>query len=703
MRRKLIHFFLFSAVLFMLPGMLQAQLTFVTNSGAIIITGYTGSPTNLVIPSATNGHPVTSIADYALEAHPSLLSVTIPNSVTNIGDRVFTLCQNLTNIIVLSGNPDYSSLNGVLFNHDQTMLVEFADGLKGSYTVPNTVVSIATNAFYICTNLNNVIITNNVARIEDDAFYNCTGLTNATIGNSVTNLGAQAFYACTGLSHITLGSGVVSIGYQGFMSCSSLLSVVIPNSLTNLGDYAFYTCSGLTNLVLGTNLTDVGANVFNSCTNLPRVVIPNSVTNIGNSAFKFCTSLTNVTLGSGVRTIENLAFFISGLISVTIPVNVTNIGGEAFDYCANLTNITVTPGNPDYSSLNGVLFDPSQTTLIQFPGGLKNYTVPSGVTNIGIAFYYAIGLTNVVITNNVTSTFSFFNSPNLVSVVLGTNVTDLGQLAFDGCVRLASINLPDSITSIEDYAFADCTNLTSITIPNSVTHLGNFVFDYCSSLITATLPNSITNISDQLFSFCTSLTTVTVGNGVKSIGSGAFVTCPALRSVYFQGNAPTPNNDSNTFSGDTNATVYYIPGTTGWGTTFDGLPCAPAFGTTTYGHLPVIIYTTAGTNQTLQMSTNSASGNWVTVSNKIPLIGVEFTNPPGQIFFRLQAASGSVPSPGITLYGNLPVLFYPTNANYAAQMTTNLTVHNWTSISGVNSLITVQVTNAPPNAVFRLH
>jgi hypothetical protein len=176
-----------------------------------------------------------------------------------------------------------------------------------------------------------------------------------------------------------------------------------------------------------------------------------------------------------------------------------------------------------------------------------------------------------------------------------------------------------------------------------------------------------------------------------------------LRSVYFQGNAPTPNNDSNAFAGDTNATVYYVPGTTGWGTTFDGVPCAPAFGTTTYGSLPVIIYPTAGTNQTLQMSTNPASGNWVTVSNKIPLIGMQFTNPPGRVFFRLQAAGGSVPSPGIYLYGNLPVLFYPTNASYSSQMTTNLTVHNWTSISGGNSLITVQVTNAPPNAVFRLH
>jgi hypothetical protein len=598
-RRKLIHIFLFSAVLFLLPGVLQAQLTFVTNSGAITITGYTGSPTNVVIPAATNGFPVVNITNSAFQSRYTLTRVTIPNSVTNIGY---------------------------------------------------------------------------------DAFEGCPSLTNATIG-----------------------SGVVSIGDQGFMYCAGLLNVVIPNSVTNLGQEAFLGCEGLTNVVLSTNVVNLGLEVFESCTSLTKVTIPNSVTNIGSSAFQSCSSLTNVTIGSGVTSIGSLAFDNTGLFSVTIPASVTNIQGIPFRRCGSLTNITVTAGNPAYSSLDGVLFNKNQTTLVQFPGGLKNYTVPGGVTNIGIAFEYALGLTNVVITNNVTSTFSFFNSPNLTSVVLGTNVTDLGQLAFDGCLRLASINLPDSITSIEDYAFADCTNLTSITVPNSVTNLGNFVFDYCSGLTSATLPNSITNIGDQLFSFCTSLTTVTVGSGVKSIGSGAFYTCPALRSVYFQGNAPTPNNDLNAFAGDTNATVYYIPGTAGWGTTFDGVPCAPAFGTTTYGNLPVIIYSTAGTNQTLQMSTNPASGNWVTVSNKIPLVGVQFTNPPGQMFFRLQAVSGSVPSPGITLYGNLPVLFYPTNAGYAAQMTTNLTVHNWTSLSGGNSLITVQVTNAPPNAVFRLH
>jgi hypothetical protein len=87
----------------------------------------------------------------------------------------------------------------------------------------------------------------------------------------------------------------------------------------------------------------------------------------------------------------------------------------------------------------------------------------------------------------------------------------------------------------------------------------------------------------------------------------------------------------------------------------------------------------------------------------IPLANVQLTNPPVAAFFRLQASSGSVPSPGIIFYGILPVVYYPTNTSYTLQMTSTLAVPGWTSNPSGNSLIAVQITNAPANAVFRLH
>jgi hypothetical protein len=133
-----------------------------------------------------------------------------------------------------------------------------------------------------------------------------------------------------------------------------------------------------------------------------------------------------------------------------------------------------------------------------------------------------------------------------------------------------SYTVPDSVTSIGLNAFYYCTNLTSITIPNSVTSIGDFAFYYCTNLTSITIPNSVISIGYSTFENCYSLTSVTIGSSVTSIGSYAFESCTNLRGAYFQGNAP--GIGSYIFYFDNNATVYYLPGTTGWGSTFGGLP-----------------------------------------------------------------------------------------------------------------------------------
>jgi hypothetical protein len=153
---------------------------------------------------------------------------------------------------------------------------------------------------------------------------------------------------------------------------------------------------------------------------------------------------------------------------------------------------------------------------------------------------------------------------------------------FGGAVTIPSTITGLPVTRIGDTAFSDCTNLTSVTIPNSVTGIGNDAFDGCTSLASVTIPNSVTNI-----------------------WSYTFASCSNLKGVYFQGNAP--NSGPSVFEGDNNVTVYYLPGTTGWGATFDGVPTVP------WG-IPSIL--APPLTQTAEVG--SLAGFWVEITNLAP-------------------------------------------------------------------------------------
>jgi hypothetical protein len=287
----------------------------------------------------------------------------------------------------------------------------------------------------------------------------------------------------------------------------------------------FWNCTNLTSVIIPDTVTNIEDGAFENCTSLTKVTIPNGVTNIGVEAFGGCTSLTSVIIPESITSIGGGAFDGTSLTSVTIPNSVTNIGLHAFGSCLNLTAITVGTSNSVYSDADGVLFNQSLTTLVEYPGGIAgSYIVPNSVTSIGsFAFYYCNNLTSVTIANNV--------------------------------------------TNIGDYAFVGCSNLTSVTIPNSVTTIRDYAFTECSSLTSVTIPNGVAGIAVGTFAFCASLTNVTIPISVTSIGEAAFYGCSSLTGVYSKGNAPFLSN-GDVFTGDTNTTVYYLPGTTGWGTSF---------------------------------------------------------------------------------------------------------------------------------------
>lgn len=443
-----------------------------------------------------NTYSVTRIGSSAFYNSTTLHSITIPSSITAIGNDnpsfpVFGDCYALKEVHITDLSAwckidfDGSSSNPLWYDG-----VLFLNGEKVTdLVIPNDVTGIKKYAFYNCKDLKTIYITKSINKIESWAFANCGNVESIVVDEANTIYDSRE--GCNAI--IETETSNLLIGCK---------NTTIPNSITNIGEYAFYKCSGLTSINIPDGITTIKDYTFSGCSSLANVNIPKSLTSIERRAFSGCSSL----------------------VSVNIPQNLTSIEDDAFSGCHNLDKVDIS----DLAAWCKIDF----STISSNP-----------LNNKGSLLLNGEKITNLIIPGNITEIkkYAFYNCQGLVDITTGNNVTDIGSYAFGNCTTLANIKITGSVKNIDAYAFDYCSTITNITIDES-----NSVYDSrenCNAIIeTSTnklirgcestiIPNSVTHIADYSFGQCIGLKKLTIPSNITQIGSSAFIGCKNLTEI----------------------------------------------------------------------------------------------------------------------------------------------------------------------------
>ena len=368
-------------------GVTGGYLYFDRSTGEIVDCDET--VTEAAIPSVIRDKEVKRIAPYAFEDCNVLKRITIPSTLTGIGEQSFTSCSALESIEVDKSNSTYSSEKGVLFSKDKTSLYVYpSNKLDETYTIPNSVAYVYSFAFFVNKNITNITIPENVEAIGKAAFFGCENIERIMIPKNVESIGSAAFSSCRSLKTIDVAKDNPSyreIDGALFTSDMSILigypsgktdtTYIVPNGVKYVGDWVFSECYRLVNITLPDELLVIGGSAFYACTGLKSITIPNSVKYIGGIAFELCENIQTITIPSGVEEIGEETFMqCTSLKSINIPKSVTKIGNSAFDCCDSLTDVYYEGSSSQWRSINIAEYNTALTSAnIHFNSHVHTY------------------------------------------------------------------------------------------------------------------------------------------------------------------------------------------------------------------------------------------------------------------------------------------------------------------------------------------
>lgn len=509
--------------------------------------------------------------------YPNLKNITLPESLTVIGEGAFRRATSLESITLPS---KLETIGHLAF--------DCCSALQ-SINIPDTVTTIGNYAFSCCGALEDIVLPDGLESIGNYAFYDCNTFTYIDIPASVESIGSFAFWHCDSITTIMLNEGLKSIGESAFAGCASLLGLILPDSVINieknfilgdlamvylefgggvkelyvwithlstwaeanpaletlviregvetLGDYAFarsnlsyfnddmYNCyyPNLRNITLPQSLKTLGEGVFFKASSLQTIDISMAKT-LGNGIFCECENLTSVVLPAGIKGIPDYTFYkCSKLVNVNIPATVERIGVCAFYECSQLPSVDFTAMPNLWKIGDSAFCNCDRQTTVNL----------NAIQIIGVdAFKDCDSLSSVYLSDSSTKEIgagAFSRCPLLQELTIPSSVVYVGRdlIVGDAGLKSLTINGGLSVNSGQYHIDAEGCEISTLHIGGNVTSIGYGAFAGWATLTNVTLPSYLTVIESWAFSGCSNVMgNLSLPTGLNYLGRGAFQDCP---------------------------------------------------------------------------------------------------------------------------------------------------------------------------------
>ena len=499
----------------------------------------------------------------------SLVTVKLPESMTELGENIFDDCKALRGVKLPEG---VAHIEGAAFQ---------GCNILEKLNFPAKLTSVGDNAFRSCLSLELDNLPNSLLYVGREAFcdvplkalkldrkvemgagaFSNTPITEIEMATPCDSILGGTFSDCPNLTKITIGEGLKYIGYSAF-SNSPVKEANLPSTLRDISSNAFlgyssycpfindiqpenhiryigkvaYLCvdRDLEEYTIKDGTVTLADNLFENWQgNATTFHIPASVEQIGNKAFAG-TQIKTLPEMLGLKRIGGEAFYgCKNLKKLTIPETVEYIGGRAFYGCSNIWSLT-------YNAINAEC-----ESFMEPNAPLEKIVIGGKVRRLPNVIFSGREFTEVALPSCLEriDDYAFSGCENLTTINLSDSIRYIGDNAFSGCKNLTSINLSDCIRYIGNNVFSECKNLTTINLSDSIRYIGEGAFYGCSSLKNIHWPLRLTTIGNYAFRQ-TALETISLPEGVTSVGINAFHNCPFAKTVYIPSTANVEDNCS---------------------------------------------------------------------------------------------------------------------------------------------------------------